>query len=120
MKYELDTLEKLAQGMIHGVAMADLSQKLLSEEERLPKAITENIFHLPSGYLVRQYICWHVDGLVKLADRLHGKAKVLRHFAIRRTLAVVLGVAKSLYHAFPEHLDTSPMPKVWLESIKSD
>lgn len=116
MKYELQPLEQLVQLIIQEKATAETVPAILKEEERLLKAITENIFLLQTDYLVRQYICWHQDFLVKLADQLYRKASILRNQNIKKALVIILNLLDNLYRAFPEHIDSNvPLPKALLD-----
>jgi hypothetical protein len=113
MKYELETLTQYVQSVIRGDA--DVMKALRKEEERLPKVIIENIFLLKTHYLVRQYICWHLNELVNLADLLYRKAGIPGGNSCKKVLIVILKLLSTLTQEFPEHLDNNiPLPKVLL------
>jgi len=116
MKYELQALENLVNDVTAGLSTPEILKLILAEEERLPKAITENIFLLNSDYLVRQYICWHLDGLVKLADKIYWKTHGATGQEPKKTLVVVLNLLDTLGRSFPEYLDNNiPLPRVVLD-----
>jgi len=116
MKYELETLTQLVNSVVRGEEKPAVLQEILKEAERLPRVIMENIFGLQTDYLVRQYICWHQDELVKLADQLYRKAAIVPRKEIKKALVIILNVLNQLGQAFPEHCDSSvPVPQAVLD-----
>jgi len=116
MKYELENLTGFVQSVIRGDTDTNILQAIRKEEERLPKVIMENIFPLKTDYLVRQYICWHLNELVKLADQIYRKPGNMN---CKKTLIIILNLLDTLTQAFPEHLDNNiPLPRVLLYKEK--
>jgi hypothetical protein len=111
MKEELNTLKNLVSTLARNEGRPETIQSLTAEAKALPDTITANIFALSSDYQVRQYICWHLDMLVKEADLLYKCCARHPSRVLKKALVVILNLLKKLNQMFPEHADnTIPLP----------
>jgi hypothetical protein len=112
MNTELKRLKELIVITLKKDADSDTLKLLAEEAKALPDAITANIFGL-TDYAIRQYICWHLDMLVKEADLLYKCCLKQPRLMIKKILVIILNLLETLNRMFPEHaVNSIPLPLI--------
>lgn len=115
----MDKLKELVREIMLQEEQTGIMDSLMAEAEDLPDKITAGIFSLGTDYQIRQYVCWHMHGLVRLGNSLYKHGQQHREFALKRALVVVLGTYEELLRMFPEHAPGMvELPLVWHDRMR--